>query len=41
MTQIHWGDARPLIAREDLLDSICRLYAPDENGVYTLVFDDE
>lgn len=41
MTQIHWGEARPLIAREDLLDSICRLYAPDENGVYTLVFDDE
>jgi hypothetical protein len=41
MTQIHWGPALPLVAREDLLDSICSLYAPDENGVYTLVFDDE
>ena len=41
MTQIHWGEAKPLIARKDLLDAICYLYAPDENGVFTLVFDDE
>lgn len=41
MTQIHWGDALRLIAREDLLDSICRLYAPEDDHVYTLVFDDE
>ena len=41
MTQIHWGPALHLIAREDLLGSICCLYAPDENGIYTLVFDDE
>ena len=41
MTQIHWGDALPLIAREDLLDSICCLYAPEDDGVFTLVFDNE
>lgn len=33
MTQLHWGQARPLIAREDLLDRIMSLYrdetAPD------------
>lgn len=33
MTKLHWGDARPLIAREDLLDRIMSLYrdegAPD------------
>jgi hypothetical protein len=26
MTQLHWGQARPLIAREDLLDRIMSLY---------------
>lgn len=41
MTQIHWGNALPYIAREDLLDSVCRLYAPGDDGVYTLVFDEE
>ena len=41
MTQIHWGPALPLVAREDLLCAICRLYAPDENNIFTLVFDDE
>ena len=41
MTQIHWGKALRYIAREDLLDSVCSLYAPGEDGVYTLVFDDE
>ena len=41
VTQIHWGPALRLIAREDLLGAICRLYAPDESGAYTLVFDDE
>lgn len=33
MTKLHWGDARPLIAREDLLDRVMSLYrdevAPD------------
>lgn len=33
MTQLHWGEARPLIAREDLLERILYLYrdesAPD------------
>jgi len=26
MTQLHWGEARPLVAREDLLDRIMYLY---------------
>ena len=41
MTQIHWGAALPLISQEDLLGCICRLYAPDGDHVFTLVFDDE
>ena len=42
VTQIHWGqDVVRLVAREELLGSICRLYAPDENGTYTLVFDED
>ena len=41
MTQIHWGEALPLVAREDLLGSICCLYSPQNDGVFTLVFDEE
>ena len=43
MTQIHWGEVvKPMVAHEDLLNSILYIYAP-ENGadVYTLMFDSE
>jgi hypothetical protein len=29
MTQLHWGEARPLVAREDLLDRVMYLYRDD------------
>lgn len=43
MTQIHWGEnVKPLIAHEDLLDSILYIYGPDvASDVYTLNFDFE
>jgi hypothetical protein len=31
MTQIHWGDARPLIAKRDLLGSQIRLFRSQTN----------
>ena len=31
MTQLHWGQARPLIAREDLLDRAIYLYRDESN----------
>lgn len=42
MTQIHWGaEVKPLIAHEDLLGCILYLYAPQEDNIYTLVFDND
>lgn len=43
VTQIHWGSSvKPLIAHEDLLNSILYIYAPDEaSDIYTLTFDAE
>ena len=40
MTQIHWGDLKPLVAKEDLLNGILCIYAP-ENGsnIYTITID--
>ena len=40
MTQLHWGEARRLIAQEDLLDRILHLYRDDlDNGLFVLEID--
>lgn len=40
MTQLHWGAARPLIAHEDLLDRILKLYRATANPkLFTLEID--
>lgn len=40
MTSLHWGDARPLVAHEDLLDRVLRLYRETEDPTrFTLEID--
>ncbi len=40
MTQLHWGDVRPLVAREDLLDRTMYLYRDDtEQNLFVLEID--
>ncbi len=40
MTSLHWGDARPLVAHEDLLGRVLRLFrATDDQTRFTLEID--
>lgn len=40
MSAVRWGEARPLIAREDLLERTMRLYSdPDEKDVFVIDID--
>ena len=40
MTQVHWGEARQIVAREDLLDRTMYLYRDGvDNGLYVLEID--
>jgi len=40
MSAVRWGEARPLIAREDLLERTLRLYCdPDEEGIFIIDID--
>lgn len=40
MTSLHWGDARPLVAHEDLLDRVLKLYREtDDPSRFTLEID--
>lgn len=39
-TSLHWGNAKPLVAKEDLLDDIMCIYAPEaRSDIYTITFD--
>ena len=40
MTQLHWGEARPLVAREDLLGRTMYLYRDEvDDGLFILEID--
>lgn len=41
VTSIHWGQAKDIVAKEELRGLIFRLYAKDENGVYTITIDEK
>ncbi len=40
MTGLHWGDAKPLVAKEDLLDRVLKLFRENEDpSRFTLEID--
>ena len=41
VTSIHWGDAKSIVAKEELKGLIFRLYQKDETGVYTITIDEK